>query len=143
MKPIRSGLVALTLVFGCLTVGANALAAQKEKQSRDRNLITRQELLQSAQNSRDLYQAILSLRPHFIAPLPLRTSGSAAERARRRTPQVYVDGNLSGGLDVLRSILAENVDEVKYMGPTEAALEFGPEAGGGALLVKLHKQPKP
>jgi predicted dinucleotide-utilizing enzyme len=77
-----------------------------------------------------------------IAPLSLRSSGAAAERTRPRTPQVYVDGNLFGGLDVLRSILAENVEEVKYMGPTEAALEFGPEAGGGAILVKLHKQPK-
>jgi hypothetical protein len=152
VKTLLSLLIGAALGAGVVSFEPSALAAQDTVAmtpdsvadvQKNRDLITRQELLQSAHRSKDLYQAVLSLRPHFISPLPIRTSGSARQQRRPRPPQVYVDGNLVGDVSVLRNILAESVDEVKFLSPTQAALEYGPEAAGGAILVKRHKDPKP
>jgi hypothetical protein len=139
MRVVTRGLLAISLVTASAVVLPGGLAAQK---SRDPNVLTRAELLQSAQRSKDLYDAIRSLRPNFISPLTTRTQGAQASRALPK-PVVYVDGSLAGELDVLHGIMTENVEEVRFKGPTEAAIDLGPNAPGGAILVTLHKEPRP
>ena len=43
----------------------------------------------------------------------------------------------------LERILVDNVEEVRFKSPSEASVELSPNAPGGAILVTLHKEPKP
>lgn len=94
----------------------------------------REEILSSTAQQGDLLQAIQSLRPQFLAAprgVYRPSSPTAAPIA------VYVDRVRQADLASLRSISASKVAEVRYLDPTSALNEFGPTAGGGALLVKL------
>ena len=99
-----------------------------------RDLITREELLASGRTDVDLYQAIRSLRPHFLAPAPgVRRASSPSATA------VYLDGVRQAGLESLRSIGTGFVEEVRYLSPTASQNELGVTASGGAVLVKMHR----
>ncbi len=132
MQALRLGSILLALTAAC---GGNQPGSVRTA-SRNPDVLTRTELLQSAQASKDLYEAIRSLRPNFISPLSTRTQG-AQSRALPK-PVVYIDGALSGELEVLHSIMAESVEEVRFRSPSEAA-ELAPNAPGGAIMVTLHK----
>ncbi len=132
----RLGFIALALTTACAGRPPGSVGAE----SRNPDVLARAELLQSAQRSKDLFEAIRSLRPNFINPRTTRTQGAQARSLPR--PVVYVDGALSGELDVLKGIMVENVEEVRFKGPTEATMEFGPNAPGGAILVTLRKAPR-
>ena len=107
-----------------------------EAQKRDRDKITREEILNSGQKDRDLLVVIRGLRPHFVAP-PRGVRSMAGGRA---APTVlYVNGNKMGDLGMLRQILATDVFEVRYMDPSKAENEFGIGHSGGAVLVTLVK----
>lgn len=118
------------------SAGPEAAAAQK----RQRDVITREEIQASAHRDMDLFQAVRSLRPHFLAPpRGNRTMGSG----RPANTVVYIDGNKAGELDALKNIPAANVEEVRYLDPARAEEEYGITHNGGAVLVKLAQAPKP
>jgi hypothetical protein len=103
-------------------------------QKRDRDVITREEILASAQKDQDLYFLIRSLRPHFLAaPRGVRSLGGGAPAPTA----VYINGNPAGELGRLRIIAAVTVAEVRYLDPSKAENEFGISHSGGAILVKL------
>jgi hypothetical protein len=134
-----AGLQVVTLL-AVLAAGAATLEAQEPKVKRERDRITREEILTSAQSTQDAYQAIRSLRPHFLAPpRGNRSMGSTRPAATK----VYVDGTLAGELDVLKSILAVNLEEVRYLDAVRAQEEHGITHSGGALRIKLHKAVPP
>ena len=137
------------LKAGVLMMVAAALApAAAEAQKKDRNLITREEIITSAQKDGDLYQAIRSLRSHFLnkprgqrsmdvqrgGPTGMQVGSSAALE-----PIVYLNGNKLGELNLLKNILAADVFEVRYLDPARAQDEFGADAAGGAVVVTLVK----
>jgi hypothetical protein len=134
MTTIRSGLVAAALAGAWLLFTPPPAAAQK----RDRDLITREEILSSAQKDKDLYQAIRSLRPHFLQGARGTTSVTLA----MSPPVVYVDGGKQGDPSVLKTILASSVEEVRHLSPSQAESDYGVGHDGGALLVKLFQPPK-
>lgn len=101
--------------------------------SQQRDLLTREEILSSTARQGDLLQAIQSLRPHFLA-LPRGVYSPSSPAARPLT--VYIDRIRQLDLGSLRSLSAARVSEVRYLDPTSALNEFGPTAGGGALLIK-------
>lgn len=143
MRMLPGG-VAFAMVGAAFMASAGAAQAQKK----DRNLITREEIMASSQKDGDLHQAIRSLRPHFLAkprgqrtmdverggPAGMQVGGSVAPE-----PAVYVNGNKVGELNMLKNILAADAHEVKYLDPTKAQEAFGIEANGGAVLVTLVK----
>jgi hypothetical protein len=105
-------------------------------QKRDRDKITREEILNSGQKDRDLLQVVRGLRPHFVAPpRGVRSMGGG----RSAPTALYVNGNKMGDLTMLRQILATDVFEVRYMDPSKAENEFGIGHSGGAVLVTLVK----
>jgi hypothetical protein len=129
MKP-RSGVAAL-VAAGVLMLLAPAPGVAQKKQ---RDLITREEILSSSKKDQDLFQVVRALRPHFLLP----PRGFRSTRGSR--PSVlYVNGNRTGELVQLRSILAVDVFEVKYLDPSRAENEFGIGHSGGAVLVTLVK----
>jgi hypothetical protein len=122
--------------------------AAAEAQKKDRNLITREEIIGSAQKDGDLYQAIRSLRSHFLnKPRGQRTmnverggpTGMQVGSNAALEPIVYLNGNKLGELNLLKNILAADVFEVRYLDPARAQDEFGADASGGAVVVTLVK----
>lgn len=105
---------------------------------RDRDLLTHAEIVSASREGSDLYETLQALRPQFLqAPLGIQR-GSAPQGT-----VVYVDSKRVGGIEVLRSIFAGNIDEVRYLGPTQSQNELGPTASMGALMVKLRRPSDP
>lgn len=135
-----------------LVIAAAAVAfqpAEAEAQRRDRDLITRDELVNSSQKNTDLYSAVRSLRSHMLqgprGPRQLNvappTVGSAGPGTLRNTEAakavLYINGARSGDIDMMRNIQTMHVEEVRYLNPNAAGMQFGPGHEGGAILVKL------
>jgi hypothetical protein len=120
----------LWTVSGCSSPGA----AQDPGPKPQRDVLSRDEILKSNAHQSDLLQAIRSLRPEFLAPPRNRTT----PRGTAMTPlTVYVEGVRQAGPESLRNIAASQILEVRYLDPTASASQFGPTAGGGAIVVKV------
>lgn len=128
---IRRGMVLAAVVVVAATVAPREADAQR----RDRDLISHEELAQSSKERADLFQAIRSLRPHFLqGPRGVRSLGGAQSNTR---PIVYLNGTRMGEINMLRDILTRDVQEVRFVPPTEASQLYGPEHGGGVIQVTL------
>lgn len=125
--------LAVLLATGLAGPGARDLAAQRQ-----RDVITREEILQSPQVNQDLHALVRSLRPHFLrAPRGVRSvtgMGAPAPVA------LFVDGANAGEAERgLKLLMANQVQEVRYLDPSKAQDQFGTEFSGGAIAVKLLK----
>lgn len=152
MKSLSLIAAAVVLAGAGLGPGVGDANAQ-----RDRDLITREELVQSAQKSADLYKAIRSLRPHFlqggrgVRSMDVGTMGRDREGVMRASgtarggeptePVIYIDGNRAGSVDILKTIETGSIAEVRYLSPTQALNDKGPGHEGGALLITRHREP--
>ena len=163
MRTISLLLVALSA--GALVPLLAPSAAQAQK--KDRDLITREELLEIAPRALDLFQAIRKLRPHFLQPqrgprtTAVSTGGAGSgppctapgeppgcvmrggQIVAGALPVLYVDDAKLGELNLLRNYLTADVAEVSYMSGNKAGMEYGLGHEGGAILVKLFKGIKP
>ena len=124
--------VALAFLSGCLAVGAGRAAPPQPQ----RNLLTREEILNSTYRDLDLFQAVRGLRPSFLEPPPAPRSRASSGSL---PTAVYVERMRQTGLAALRTLRASDVEEVRYLDPTASQSELGPTAAGGALIIKLHK----
>ncbi len=152
----------LTVVL-CSSLVAGRASAQKPPKP-ERDLITREELAEADAKSPDLYQAIRRLRPRFLeqsrgtrsmgvrpgsGSAPMCNAARDPNCAQRRIvqvpvpPVIYLDGMKSGDPEVLKGIRTGDVEEVRYLSPTQAEMDYGPGHEGGVVLVKLHKGKKP
>ena len=52
---------------------------------------------------------------------------------------VIIDGRREPSVDELHTIKASDVEEVRYLDPSRASIEYGPFAGGGAVVIKMRK----
>jgi hypothetical protein len=129
----RLSLVCLGLVLAGGCVGPKVRAAAPHPQ---RNLLTREEILNSTYRDLDLYQTVRALRPNFLEPPP--APRSRATNASLPTA-VYVNKIRQTDIAALRTLRASDVEEVRYLDPTASQSELGPTAAGGALIVKLRK----
>ncbi len=131
--------------------------AQAQKVKKERNRISREELVAAADRASILYDAIRNLRPQFLqannrgvrttgigtgsgAPGAMPAAGSGGSSAQNATATVYVDGVRTGELDMLKTINTSAVGEVRFLTPTEAENELGPRNEGGAILVVMFKE---
>lgn len=132
VKPIVAGL----LVALAATATAEPAEAQ---QRRERDRITTEELQASAKERANLFQAIRSLRPHFLeGPRGTRSLGGGAVP---RVPLVYLNGTRAGDATMLRDLLTVNVAEVRFTPPTEASNLYGLDHGAGVIHVTLINRP--
>jgi len=126
-------------VLGLLVGAMSALTAgEAPAQNRRRDLLTREEIEKSAQKGQDLLQVVRSLRPHFLsAPRGVRSMMNGPP-----APVVlYVDDVRRSGIDELKLIKPELVEEVRYLEPSRAQDQYGITHSGGAVLVTLRKNP--
>lgn len=129
------------LTLGALLLPSGGHSQQPAKKERD--IITRDELLEVDTKAPDLYQAVRRLRPHFLVfnRGPRRVCEALDPNcapARGVATVVYLDGMRAGDLEALKGIPIRKVDEVRYLTPNKAGVEFGAEHEGGAILVKIH-----
>lgn len=75
-----------------------------------------------------IYDAVNRFRPRFLQP---HATGST----RQAYAIVYVDGVRRGNFDVLRSLPAGSLIEVRYLNPTDATTRYGLDVPGGVLDV--------
>ena len=135
MLLLRSSVTTLLLAAAPIALTAGTADAQK----RQRNVITREEIMASAHKEQDIYQVIRSLRPHFLQlPAGTRTLGNS----RPNELTIAVDGKRETDVNALRTIIAKAVEEVRYLDPVQSENEFGPRSKGGAVLVKLYDASK-
>jgi len=131
---MRIRTVGLAFLAAGIMLAATAPVAVAQKKQRD--MITRAEILSSGQQDQDLLAAIKALRPHFLqAPRGTRSLGGSFTSSLA----VYIDRSRQPGIDILPQILASTVEEVRYLEPNRSQGEFGITANGGAIVVKLYK----
>ena len=131
---MKTRMVWLASLVAIAAVSAAPLGALAQKKQRD--VITREEILKSAQRDVDLYAAIQVLRPHFLkAPRGTRSLGGSYTSPLA----VYIDKIRQPELDVLLQVKANTIAEVRYLDPSRSQNEYGITANGGAIVVKLFK----
>jgi hypothetical protein len=102
--------------------------------ARDMNVITRQELSGSvAQNA---YDVIQNLRPSY-----LRTRGTQTlDPTVSPYAAVYLDGQRYGDITVLKSMLADAIEEIRYLNPSAATTKYGTNHTAGVIEVATRKR---
>jgi hypothetical protein len=129
--------LAVASAFTIAVLGCGGQPAAGGPTPRDRNVLTHDEIVTSGRDASDLYEAVQSLRPHFFEPPP-----GVQPASRPQGTTVYIDARRVGGIDVLRSLTAGAVEEVRYLGPTQSQNEYGPRATVVTLVVRLrHVRP--
>lgn len=114
-----------------LLLAACSTGPRAESHARNRNLITAEEI--AGINVMDAYEAVRQLRPEF-----LRARGSFSIRsAEGQYPVVYVGGVRYGELNQLRTIRANEVHSIRFIGAADATTRWGTGHAGGVIEVIL------
>jgi hypothetical protein len=124
------------VVMGGILVGLALLGASPrtlEAQKRQRDVIKHDEIVGAVTKEVDLHTAIQRLRPHFFENRA-RSFGAGTINPIR----VYIDRN-EQAVETLKSTLAWDVEEVRYLSPSEAEGRYGGKANGGAIVIKYLK----
>lgn len=132
----------MRLVLALLVAGSFVATApsQLHAQKKQRDLITLEEFDKVGKLDMILLDAIKLLRPQFLEmPRGVRTLGGGA----MNPVMVVVDGR-RGDSQMLLQLQIREVQEVRYLDPSKAQNDYGINANGGAIVVKLIKtKPKP
>jgi hypothetical protein len=124
-----SFLVPRTLVLGALALGTFACASAGPGSSGS-GPITRADL--EDVSMRDAYEVVQRLRPAW-----LRARGRVSfQSSTAQNPVVYVDGIRFGSPESLRQVPADAVQDIRYLGASEATTRFGTGHPGGVILVR-------
>ena len=119
--------------FGLAVVVACATGGRTEGVA-DRNVITESEITSVPSSS--LYDLVEKLRPHFV-----RSHGATSLNAPNSASfaSVYVDGHPYGDINQLRSLVAAQVQEVRYYDAITAQQRFGLTGGSGVIDVLIKR----
>lgn len=106
--------------------GTGAVAAAETAATRDRSVLTRDEILRGEYQT--AYDAILALRRAWLVERPDLLKGA--------TPTiVYIDEMRMGGLEELRHIPVARIARIKYYDGTQAYARWGRDHDRGAIQV--------
>ena len=86
-------------------------------------------------HERTAWAVVERLRPAFIVAATAWSGGGRAAFFMDSARVVYVDGARAGGLEQLRWIRAEAVQQIERLDGTAATTRFGADHAAGALLV--------
>lgn len=79
------------------------------------------------------YEVLARLRPELVGGMP------AVFGSGPRMPVLYVDGTREGHIDMLATIRADLVSDMRYYRPSEARTRFGVFDGFGVLVVRTRR----
>lgn len=129
---LRIAALALGMVLGACAPGATTGGAPI---SHNRDIVTPAEL--AATKATNLYDALKQIRPEFFTARGV----SSIRLATPDLPTVYLDRNQLDGLEAMRNIDINLVQEVRRLTPTQATVRLGRDFPGGVLLITTTKQP--
>ena len=92
------------------------------------DVLTRQEI--TATEVDNAYDAGQRLRPEFLRE---RSTGIG----RRERPAVFINGIRRGGVEMLRTIAASTISEIRYLTAPEAATRYGLDVSAGVIDVSV------
>lgn len=117
-------LLAVWLVTGCASGQQNQSSPPS-----DRNLLTQQEIDQSA--SMTAYDMIRALRPHWLSQ-----RGVSSLRTANPT-MLYVNETRVGSMERLRDYAPRDLREVRFLDASQATQRFGTGHRSGAIMLYL------
>jgi hypothetical protein len=108
---------------------ATACGARTQSPARGPNNVVTQDEIATVPAD-NAYDAIEHLRPQFLRP---HVTGSR----RPAYAVVFIDGVRRGGPEILRSIAAKTVAQVRYLTSADATTRYGLDIEGGVIEVTL------
>ena len=101
------------------------------------NLLVAEEIGRTGE--RTAWAVVERLRPGFIVAAAAWSGGGRSAFYMNSARVVYVDGERAGGLEQLRWIRAEAVQEIERLDGPAATKRFGPDHAAGALMVTTRR----
>ncbi len=120
---------AISLLMLLLVGEGCGLNTQRGSMSRDRSLITLEEIETHAQRS--AFEAIRFLRPGWLQPV----RGARSSAANANYPYVFLDGVPFGRVDMLNSIDSSVLFEIRFVSPADATTRWGTGFQGGVIAL--------
>ncbi|MCC7055457.1 MAG: hypothetical protein IT355_19440 [Gemmatimonadaceae bacterium] len=118
---------------GSGATGTMVGTAPAPARNRDRSTLSREEI--RATQYTNLYDVIATLRGNW-----LRARAAESINGKSSTVQVYLDSQRLSGVEELRTMMAANVESIRYMDPIQASARWGMDHGAGAILVTTAKR---
>lgn len=117
-------LLRLSLIL--LVTACSTMAGQRRGNS---DVLSREEILTSSAST--AYELIQQLRPQF-----LRSRGSlSVQDPRPAYPVVYVNEMRHGDLESLRTILIDEIAEIRFIGAADATTRWGTGHAAGVIQI--------
>ena len=121
------------VILACAPAGGTSGTSST---SRDRNLLTAQEIAAANADASSAYDAVARLRPIWLTRHG--TTSIMAESTETEVARVFVNGQHYGDVGTLRNIPASNVADIRYYGVSESGVKYGLQGGhNGVIDVKL------
>ena len=133
MRSVVIGISIAVLAVGCRSGQSGPPSRPDASVPREQYLIVQAEL--DAVGRDNLYDAVRQLRPEWFSR---RTRTGTGEEAIL----VYLDDRQMGNVTVMRRFSTHSVQNVRYLGPTEAQVRYGQmNQGRPAIQIELARQP--
>lgn len=124
--------LALFAIIGCSTASAGGDTPRNGTQARKSDLLTQVDLVSAHADVSSAYDAIVRLRPNWLAVHGVTSTGGGAQSTGDAV--VFVDGQRYGPSQSLRNIPAFNVISMRYYDITQAGARFGIQGGSGGVI---------
>lgn len=131
MKGIRILLLpAMLFAAACASSGGAGATAQRG----DPNIIRRTELTEAQLNDMTAYQVVQQVRPRMLSSLgPTAVSGMSGGLV------VYLDASKLGNAETMKEIRMAELQEIRYLPPSEATLRYGTGHENGVILLRRRR----
>jgi hypothetical protein len=124
-------LIAVAGILGCAPAGGTSNTPGAASVPRKAGYLTAGEIAEAKADAGSAYDAILRLRPNWLAA---RGPTSSTPQASGDFATVFVDGQRYGGVESLRNIQAFDVADIRYYDITQAGATFGIQGGGAGVI---------
>ena len=143
--------LAVLALAGTLT--SNAAAQDKPKPKRQPDVISYEEIEAIKGEAGNAEDIIRRLRPKFLQVRPSQSllgsssnaggAASASQTTQAVSIKVYVNNVRRGSIEVLRTLPAVSVTEIRYLNSSDATSRFGMDHEAGAILITSGAPPAP
>ena len=107
-----------------------------------KNVLTAEEIEKQGDNITTAYDAVARLRPRWLHPSDVTMQSVGGPSVQAAQIKVYLNDFNAGDIDYLKSIAAENIQEMRFLSQNETASRFGPTEGQVSIVVTLKKRHK-
>jgi hypothetical protein len=120
----------LLFAAACASSAAGGATASRG----DPNIIRRTELSEAQLNEMNAYQVVQQVRPRMLSSLgPTSATGMSNQLV------VYLDATKLGNVDTMREIRMAELQEIRYLPPSEATLRYGTGHENGVILLRRRR----